>query len=111
MYSDGWGSMPHLLASDSFRHVADAILRARAAKKQIIWGMGGHVIKCGSGSGLARPDAAWIRYGFRDEWLRRDSRFRNRDRGWTSEDVEAVLPDGRFGSAEETGAEDESGHL
>jgi hypothetical protein len=25
--------------------------------------------------------------------------------GWTSEDVEAVLPDGRFGSAEETGAE------
>ena len=40
-------SMPHLLASDSFRGVADAILRARAAKKQIIWGMGGHVIKCG----------------------------------------------------------------
>ena len=29
--------------------------------------------------------------------------------GHTSEDVEAVLPDGRFGSAEETGREMESG--
>ena len=39
--------MPRLLAADSLRSVAEALLHAKAAGKQIIWGMGGHVIKCG----------------------------------------------------------------
>jgi hypothetical protein len=98
-------SMPHLLASDSFRGVADAILRARAAKKQIIWGMGGHVIKCG----LAPVLLDLMRRGFATAFAMNGSGaihdFEIAIAGWTSEDVEAVLPDGRFGSAEETGAE------
>jgi hypothetical protein len=40
-------SMPRLLAADQLRSVAEALLAARSASRQIIWGMGGHVIKCG----------------------------------------------------------------
>ncbi len=37
-----------MLAADSFRAVVDARAGgARAAKRAIIWGLGGHVIKCG----------------------------------------------------------------
>jgi hypothetical protein len=98
-------SMPRLLAADSLRSVADAILQARSSGKQIIWGMGGHVIKCG----LAPLLLDLMRRGFATAFAMNGSGaihdFEIAIAGWTSEDVEAVLPDGRFGSAEETGAE------
>jgi hypothetical protein len=71
----------------------------------MIWGIGGHVVKCGLApvlidlmdrgyvSALAMNGAASIHD------------FEIGLAGQTSEDVEAVLPDGRFGSAEETGRE------
>jgi hypothetical protein len=71
----------------------------------MIWGIGGHVVKCGLGpvfvdlmdrgyvTALAMNGAASIHD------------FEIGLAGQTSEDVEAVLPDGRFGSAEETGRE------
>ncbi|MCU1325236.1 MAG: hypothetical protein JWN34_606, partial [Bryobacterales bacterium] len=40
-------SLPHILAGDSLRAVVTAILVARAKHKPVIWGLGGHVIKCG----------------------------------------------------------------
>src|ERR1017187_7772151 len=40
-------SLPHLLAADSFRAVLDALAGARQRQRAILWGMGGHVIKCG----------------------------------------------------------------
>jgi hypothetical protein len=40
-------SLPHILAADSLRAVVDALANARARKKMILWGLGGHVIKCG----------------------------------------------------------------
>src|SRR5262249_53326368 len=40
-------TLPHILAADSFRAVVEAVARARARKKMILWGLGGHVIKCG----------------------------------------------------------------
>src|SRR5512140_473370 len=44
----GWlDSLPRILVGDSFRAVVDAVLAARARKRAIIWGLGGHVIKCG----------------------------------------------------------------
>jgi hypothetical protein len=98
------GRMPHLLAADSLRNVAEAMLHARSAGKQIIWGMGGHVIKCG----LAPLLLDLMRRGFATAFAMNGSGaihdFEIAIAGWTSEDVEAVLPDGRFGSAEETGA-------
>ena len=98
-------AMPRLLAADTFRSVAERILHARAARKQIIWGMGGHVIKCG----LAPVLLDLMRRGFATAFAMNGSGaihdFEIAIAGWTSEDVEAVLPDGRFGSAEETGRE------
>ena len=36
-----------ILAADSFRSVVAAVRRARDQKRAILWGMGGHVVKCG----------------------------------------------------------------
>ena len=45
---EGWlNSLPKILAGDSFRSVVDAMVEARLKKRAIIWGLGGHVIKCG----------------------------------------------------------------
>ena len=96
-------SMPHILAADSFRAVIEAVVAARAAKRAIIWGMGGHVIKCG----LAPVLIDLIDRGYATAFAFNGSSsihdFEIALAGHTSEDVEAVLPDGRFGAAEETG--------
>jgi hypothetical protein len=98
-------SLPRILAGDSFRAVVDAVLRARARKRAILWGMGGHVVKCG----LAPVLLDLMRRGFATGFALNGSAsihdFEIAIAGQTSEDVEAVLPDGRFGSAEETGRE------
>src|SRR5690349_14314988 len=39
--------LPRILTGEHFRAVVAAIRRARAKRKPIIWGLGGHVIKCG----------------------------------------------------------------
>jgi hypothetical protein len=96
-------SLPHLLAADGFRAVVEAMEAARAAGKPILWGMGGHVIKCG----LAPILTDLMRRGFATAFAMNGSAaihdFEIAIAGSTSEDVEAVLPDGRFGVAEETG--------
>lgn len=99
------GSLPKILAGESFRAALAALAGARAAGKPIIWGMGGHVIKCG----LAPVLADLMRRGFATAFTMNGSAaihdFEIAIAGQTSEDVEAVLPDGRFGTAEETGRE------
>jgi hypothetical protein len=102
----GWiDSLPKILAADSFRQAVDALGQARSAGKPILWGMGGHVIKCG----LAPVLADLMRRGFATAFVMNGSAaihdFEIAIAGQTSEDVEAVLPDGRFGAAEETGRE------
>jgi len=98
-------SLPRVLAADGFRAVVDAVAAARAAGRAIIWGMGGHVIKCG----LAPVLVDLMRRGYVTAFAMNGSAaihdFEIALAGHTSEDVEAVLPDGRFGSAEETGRE------
>lgn len=95
-------SLPNILAVQSLRAVAEAIVAARRKRKPIIWGLGGHVVKCGLGpvlidlmrrgfvSCLAMNGAAMI-HDFEVAWV-----------GHTSEDVEAGLGKGQFGMAEET---------
>jgi hypothetical protein len=102
---DWLAGLPKLLAADALRGVVAALREARAKKRAIVWGMGGHVVKCGLApvfldlmergyvSAIAMNGAASIHD------------FEMGIAGATSEDVEAVLPDGRFGSAEETGRE------
>jgi hypothetical protein len=102
----GWlDSLPKLLAADSFRAVVEAVRKARAEKRAILWGMGGHVVKCGLGDILLDlMSRGWIT-AFVMNGAASIHDFEIAIAGQTSEDVEAVLPDGRFGAAEETGRE------
>ena len=78
----GWlDSLPHILAADSFRAVVGCPRRrARARKRAILWGLGGHVIKCGLAPVLIDLMRRGYATGFRAERRGRDSRFRNRPR-------------------------------
>ncbi|HSB18209.1 MAG TPA: hypothetical protein VLE22_27405 [Bryobacteraceae bacterium] len=102
----GWlDSLPKVLAADSLRAVVSALQAARAAAKPVIWGMGGHVIKCGLGPVLIDLMRRGYATGFALNGSASIHDFEIAIAGRTSEDVEAVLPDGSFGSAEETGRE------
>ncbi len=98
-------TLPRILAADSLRAVVEAVWEARDKKRAILWGMGGHVIKCG----LADILLDLQRRGWVSGWVMNGAAsihdFEIAIAGQTSEDVEEVLPDGRFGSAEETGRE------
>ncbi len=103
---EGWlDSLPKLLAADGLRAAVDAIAAARAKGRPVIWGLGGHVIKCG----LAPVLIDLMRRGYATAFASNGSTsihdFEIAIAGATSEDVEAVLPGGRFGTAEETGRE------
>lgn len=95
--------LPRLLAADSLRAVVSAILDARRRGRAILWGLGGHVVKCG----LAPVLIDLMDRGFVTAVAMNGATsihdFEIALAGCTSEDVEAALPDGRFGSAEETG--------
>jgi len=96
-------SLPHILAGDTFRDVVQAIVEAREKGKPVIWGMGGHVIKCGLAPVLIDLMHRRFATGFAMNGSASIHDFEIALVGGTSEDVEAVLPDGRFGAAEETG--------
>lgn len=103
---EGWmRSLPRILAGPTFTAMIDALVGARAAGKAILWGLGGHVIKCG----LAPVLIDLMERGYASAFAMNGSAaihdFEIAIAGQTSEDVEAVLPDGRFGAAEETGRE------
>ena len=98
-------SLPRVLAADGLRLVVESIALARQGGKPIVWGLGGHVIKCG----LAPVLVELMRHGYATAFALNGSAaihdFEIALAGQTSEDVEAVLPDGRFGAAEDTGRE------
>jgi hypothetical protein len=98
-------SLPHILAADSLRSVVDALANARARKKMILWGLGGHVIKCGLAPILIDLMQRGYATAFALNGAAAIHDFEIAIAGHTSEDVEAVLPDGSFGAAEETGLE------
>ena len=96
-------SLPRILAAEDLRAVAVAIRKARARRKAILWGIGGHVIKVGLGPTLIDL----IRRGFITGMAMNGAAlihdFEISLAGNTSEDVEAALGGGQFGMAEETG--------
>lgn len=111
LYTKGSGlgswldSLPRLLAADGFRTVVDALMTARARGKPVIWGLGGHVIKCGLAPVLADLMERGYAGAFAMNGAAAIHDFEIALAGHTSEDVEAALPGGRFGTAEETGCE------
>ena len=96
-------ALPNVLAARDLRQLLAAIHRAKNARRAVLWGIGGHVIKVGLGpllielmrrgfiTGLAMNGAALIHD------------FEIALAGNTSEDVEANLGAGEFGMAGETG--------
>lgn len=102
-FSEFLNSLPNILVAQDLRDLARAMHLARTRKRAILWGLGGHVIKVGLApvlidlmdkgyvSGIAMNGAALIHD------------FELGMAGSTSEDVQAVLDQGQFGMAEETG--------
>jgi hypothetical protein len=100
----GWvDALPQVLAAADFRAVVGAMRSARADDRGIVWGLGAHVIK----TGLAPILIDLMERGFvsavamNGAGLIHD--FEVALSGATSEDVDAVLGQGRFGMADETG--------
>jgi hypothetical protein len=98
-------SLPKILAADDLRALAAAVHQARESKRAIVFGLGGHVVKCG----LAPTFIDLMNRGYVTALAMNGSTaihdFEIAIAGHTSEDVEAVLPDGSFGAAEQTGRE------
>lgn len=95
--------LPRILAASELLDLVSAIRRARRTGRPILWGMGGHVVKCGLGPILLDM----MREGFVTGLLMNGSAvihdFEIGLHGSTSEEVEKELRTGRFGMAEETG--------
>lgn len=95
--------LPHILGADDLRAVARRVVEARRQGKPVIVGLGGHVIKCG----LAPVLIDLAQRGFITAFAMTGSGlihdFEIALVGATSEDVDATLPEGAFGMAEETG--------
>jgi hypothetical protein len=96
-------SLPHILAADTLRSIAGAIIEAKSKNRAIIWGVGGHVVK----TGLTPILIDLARRGFVSAIAMNGSGvihdFEIAVAGWTSEDVDTALASGAFGMAEETG--------
>ena len=95
--------LPDILAAGKLKDLATAIVNARKNGKNIIWGMGGHVIKTGLSPVLIDlMDHGLISaLAFNGSCVIHD--FEIALNGTTSEDVETQLQTGAFGMAEETG--------
>jgi len=98
-------SLPKLLAADDLRALVEAIVRARERRRAILWGMGGHVVKCGLAPVLIDLMDRGFVTGLAMNGSTAIHDFELAIAGHTSEDVTAVLPDGSFGTAEQTGRE------
>lgn len=98
-------NLPAILAAENLKDLADAIISARKKGKNIIWGMGGHVIKTGLSPILIDlMDRGLISaLAFNGSCVIHD--FEIALNGSTSEDVGTQLQRGSFGMAEETGRE------
>jgi hypothetical protein len=101
-FNDFLGRLPKILAADDLRAVVTAIVKAYANGKHVVWGMGGHVIK----TGLNPIIIDLMRRGVITAVAMNGSCIVHDLEvalvGKTSEEVSAVLGEGRFGMAEET---------
>jgi len=95
--------LPNILAVQSLREIAKQIRRARDLEKNVIIGIGGHIVK----TGLAPVIIDLIERGFVTAIASNGSVLVHDTEialvGFTSEDVDATLGKGDFGAARETG--------
>ena len=103
---EGWmGSLPAILAGTDFRDTVEAVERARRKGRAMVWGLGGHVVKCG----LNAVIIDLMQRGFVSALALNGATaihdFEIALAGATSEEVEKDLAEGDFGVSEETGRE------
>lgn len=96
-------SLPDILAAKDLRELLSAIHAAKRARKAVLWGIGGHVIKTGLGPVLADLMRRGFVSGIAMNGAALIHDFEIALSGQTSEDVEAGLGEGKFGMAAETG--------
>lgn len=102
-FSYFYSTLPRILAGNELREAVSAVVRARREKKQVILGMGAHVIKVGLSPLItdAMERRIFTLVAMNGAGAIHDMEIAMAGR--TSEDVEAGLSTGRFGMAEETG--------
>jgi hypothetical protein len=96
-------TLPEILAANDLRDVLAAVHRAKARKRAVLWGIGGHVIKVGLGPLLIELMRAGFLSGIAMNGAALIHDFEIALAGQTSEDVDASLGEGKFGMAQETG--------
>jgi hypothetical protein len=98
-------NFPNILGAQKLKDLAHAIVSARKNGKNIIWGMGGHVIKTGLSPIIVdlMDKGLVTSVALNGSCLVHD--FEIAMIGSTSEDVDVQLQTGAFGMAEETGYE------
>lgn len=96
-------SFPDILTAKDLKEVVKTVADAKRNGRAVIFAMGGHVIKCGLGGIIIDL----MRRGIVSAVLMNGAAsihdFEIAMIGQTSEDVQAVLGEGEFGMAEETG--------
>ncbi|MCO5171538.1 MAG: hypothetical protein M9894_34990 [Planctomycetes bacterium] len=95
-------SLPQVLAANELRDLAEAIARARAESRRVLFGLGGHVVKVGLGPLLADMID---RGAITDLALNGSAGIHDLEialLGKTSEKVAETITDGRFGMVKET---------
>jgi hypothetical protein len=96
-------NLPDILGAQNLKTLVHAIINAQGSGRAIVWGIGGHVIKTGLGPVLIDlMDRGFVSaVAMNGSCLIHD--YEIAVAGSTSEDVDAQLPSGAFGMAEETG--------
>ncbi len=97
--------LPRILAGETLRAVRDEVLRARARRRPVIWGLGAHVVKVGLSPVVIDLMERGLVTAIALNGAGVVHDFEVAVAGQTSEDVEAGLGTGDFGMARETGEE------
>jgi len=96
-------TLPDILAAQDLRALLAAIHAAKRARRALLWGLGGHVIKTGLGPILGELMRRGFITGIALNGAGLIHDFEVALCGQTSEEVEAGLVQGKFGMATETG--------
>jgi hypothetical protein len=96
-------SLPDVLKARDFRELVQALLKARDAKRTIVWMVGAHVVKCGLTPVLADLAEKGFITHLATNGAAAIHDFELAYHGETSEDVTDTIKDGSFGMADETG--------
>jgi len=101
-FADWLEALPGILAGRDLRDLAAAIVSARLRKREVLLGIGAHVIKCGLSPWIVALMEEGLLTGVAMNGAGAIHDFELAYAGSTSEDVGPALEDGSFGMAHET---------